>query len=481
MSDAWTISIRPPFTDDAWGLVKVQNIDGSYWPAESRQDAVARIQRRLEPPRDTIVKQETPVGEATVVIDAHPDYEGIVTPGQLVGTQTGLGTFGTTTDPFANTPWCEHQSEFELVDTLRARPDAVLHITAGEPPDTETNPDGWPWTRSLWARTADEGIDLMAFRANRYDWRRFTARDATFLLRFLQHEWPTAKSNTRFNQFLLDEERDADDLDGVYTWTPEETRFVTPARTPFEDGFDYCPETRSRINGWTYAPFEGWTSGCEQWVDGPDAPETRVILKHHHSEFSFLEVKDDRLGGGVFIPECFPRKSQADYTPAALRDEAVKWMARNPPKQVEHPTFTPELDSTFPGWTRITDPRVGRRNDTITVAHAQPAPYGTVRVLYIEGEAGSTDFHIQLQYRYQTEYAPVLVYVDEAPIELPANVSAAVAESRASTLADRFEPYVLNDPTVTSAIRTYFDRRDEPLPEESGDPEQLHATKIGSN
>lgn len=84
-----------------------------------------------------------------------------------------------------------------------------------------------------------------------------------------------------------------------------------------------------------------------------------------------------------------------------------------------------------------------------------------------------------MQYRYKTDLYPTVVYCDDTPITLPEHVSAAVARSRAETLADRFSPSVINDEDVEAAIREFFERRTEPLPNDCSDPAEIPSTKIG--
>jgi len=84
-----------------------------------------------------------------------------------------------------------------------------------------------------------------------------------------------------------------------------------------------------------------------------------------------------------------------------------------------------------------------------------------------------------VQYRYKTDLYPTVVYYDDAPVTLPEHVSAAVARSRAETLADRFSPGVINDEDIEAAIREFFERRTEPLPNDCSDPAEIPSTKIG--
>lgn len=410
MSSPWTISIRPPFRDDCWAILRARFIDAQYWEADSKQEAIDRLKAGIENPR-AVPGDNPPVSRKTVRIDAHEDFANSITLETLFEDQVGLGSFGQTTTV---EPWHEKQPEREHLEPLYDS-EVVLHATDGEGP--ADHPSGWEWDYAVWAAHDTENVfDVVLHRPARYEWTTM-AVETSELLRILQGHWHT-QGSAHLKQFYF--EKSTEDADDPYlAWEPGGIDIVPRAETPFDQAWDYCPGVPMELNGWKYDPHASLAR--EVWRSEID-PERRVELHHTYDEYSFLKVYDSRVSGAdaAMIPDGFDSKVQSETPAAELREKAVGWMRQHSPAGVTYPAYDRRLLETPSGWELDKSPGVRYGNEFYIRYRKETAPEQDADTLIeIAGAPKGTNYTVTLMEREDG----VITKKDEAPIDVPENCS----------------------------------------------------------
>lgn len=422
MSSSWTISIRPPFADDCWAILRARFVDAQYWEADSKQDAINRLKAGIDEPRD-VPGENPPVTRQTVAIDAHEDFANSITLDTLFEDQVGLGSFGQAT---TEKPWHESQPEREHIEPLYDS-EVVLHATDGEGP--ANHPSGWNWDYAIWAAHDTENVfDVVLHRPERYEWTT-TTMETSELLRILQGRWHT-QGSVHLKQFYF--EQSTEDTDDSYlAWEPGGIDIVPRTETPFDEAWDFCPDVPMELNGWEYDPHaslsrEVWRSEIE--------PERRVELHHTYDEYSFLKVYDSRVSGAdaAMIPDGFDSKIQSDTSAAELREKAVGWMRQHSPNGVTHPAYDDRLMETPAGWELDTSPGV-RYGTEFYVRYRRTTTHNQDReqMVEISGPVKSNKYTVTL-IETQTESGTQ----KKRSIRVPENSSPIVAHSRFCRFAE---------------------------------------------
>ena len=422
MGSPWTISIRPPFRDDCWAILRARFVDAQYWEADSKQDAIDRLKAGIDEPRN-VPGDTPPVTRQTVAIDAHEDFANSITLDTLFEDQVGLGSFGQAT---AEKPWHESQPERELIEPLYGSK-VVLHATDGEGPTD--HPSGWNWDYAIWAAHDTENVfDVVLHRPERYEWTT-TTMETSELLRVLQGRWHT-QGSAHLKQFYF--EQSTEDADDPYlAWEPGGIDIVPRAETPFDEAWDFCPGVPMELNGWEYDPHaslsrEVWRSEIE--------PERRVELHHTYDEYSFLKVYDSRVSGAdaAMIPDGFDSKIQSDTSAAELREKAVGWMRQHSPNGVTHPAYDDRLMETPDGWEVAKAPGV-RHGTEFYVRYRRATTHNQDReqMVEISGPVKSNKYTVTL-IETQTESGTQ----KKRPIRVPESSSPIVAHSRFCRFAE---------------------------------------------
>ncbi|TKX45572.1 hypothetical protein EXE41_11160 [Halorubrum sp. SD690R] len=410
MSSSWTISIRPPFADDCWAILRARFVDAQYWEADSKQDAIDRLKAGIGEPRD-VPGENPPVTRQTVAIDAHEDFANSITLDTLFEDQVGLGSFGQAT---TEKPWHESQPEREHIEPLYDS-EAVLHATDGNGPTG--HPSGWSWDYAIWAAHDTENVfDVVLHRPERYEWTT-TTMETSELLRILQGRWHT-QGSAHLKQFYF--EQSTEDADDPYlAWEPGGIDIVPRTETPFDGGWDFCPGVPMKLNGWKYDPHASLSR--EVWRS-EIGPERRVELHHTYGEYSFLKVYDSRVSGAdaAMIPDGFDTKVQSTTSASDLRDKAVRWMRQHSPGGVAHPAFDDRLMETPNGWGLDQSPGV-RYGSEFHIRYRNAATEQDADTLIeVAGVPKGTNYTVRLMQREDG----VITTTDDSRIDVQENYSA---------------------------------------------------------
>ncbi|MFD1570100.1 MULTISPECIES: hypothetical protein [Haloferacaceae] len=385
MTTTWPISIRPPFADDCWAIVRARFLDAQYWEADSKQAAIDQLKAGIDDPRN-VPGENPPVTRQTVAIDAHEDFANSITLDTLFENQVGLASFGEAT---TEEPWFKAQPEWTQLEPLYDA-DRVLHATSGDGP--AEHPSGWEWDYAIWARHAgDKEFDIVLHRPERYEWTTKTA-ETSELIRILQGRWHT-QGSAHLKQFYF--EKSHEDTDDPYlAWEPAAVEYHPESESPFDPSWDFCPGAPMAINGWEYDPHARLSR--EVWRS-TTTPERRVELHHNPSDYSFLKVFDSRVSGAdaAMVPDGFDGKVQSTTSASDLRDKAVRWMRQHSPGGVAHPAFDAQLLETPAGWVLDRSPGV-RYGTEFHVRYRKETPSDEETNVFIEiaGPSKSTDFRV---------------------------------------------------------------------------------------
>lgn len=452
MSSKWTISVRPPFVDDAWAIIRARFVDAQYWHAETKQDAIARLKEHIKNPRN-VPGNNPPVIAENIRLDNHEDFENQLTIDQLFSNQLGFGAFGNASEY----TWFQHQDELEILEPIIGT-SQILHVTSGDGPDD--HPSDWNWGRSLWIKhLSDNEFDIYLHRPERYTWvkKQVETSEAIRILQGRWHEQSTTDTGSHhLKQFYYERSITDDQCSGYLKWVPGQHEYKEAEETPFGENWDFCPGFPSLVNGWTYDPFA--RLGREVWRNTEVPSKPRVELHHHYDDFSFLKVYDGRVSGAdsAMIPDGFKSKRQATADPGDLRERAIAWMKQNSPGRITYPSYDKKLRDAPEGWDIDGKPGV-RSGNEFYVRYIQPVTEDARRAIVIEGRSGSTDFNVKLRYELESEHGRnVKVSEDPNPIDLPTNCSIDIAYLRAKKLGKQ-----LNNTDIDQSIHQKIQNQSE--------------------
>jgi len=376
MSDQFQIDIRPPYLDDAWALCHT-SLNGEWFHVGSHGEAVETLQDRLTEFAETGSSPD----EEQIAIDCHPDYSSALTTSELLG--SGLSQFGITSGgQFDSSHWYEHQTEYEEWVLELAAQDAeenrsILHVALSEPDRESSGSNPWEWTRVVWIQpqASGSGYNVVLHDASNYAWAIQDNWQTSGVVRILQGDWPmthteevpapTAVPRYQLNVRRADEYAPPSHLEWPGIDSAETVTLLSdPDGTPFDSDFEYCRNVPSAVNGWEYAPTR--LTGHERWEQSDGHAYVKIL--HHHTDFSWVEVGDDRLGGvrGRFPGDSLPGKVQAEYSDAEARSVAIDWMKTHDPELWSHPGHHECLHQPPEGWTLAKGPRVVQGSVTVT-------------------------------------------------------------------------------------------------------------------
>jgi hypothetical protein len=420
----YEVVVEPPYYDDQWACIWARFDRNEFWHAESKDDALERLQAKAEEPEGRTYPV-TPLPADSIEINAHPDYEDAITPTEIAG--GGLATFGVSGGgPFGtgDSHWRFSHRGYDKVVVPLVNSDGPEVVQLSVASECNSTPDSWPWDRRVWIRdSVDSGFDLWVHRAADYDWASWEGVDASTIVRVLDGDWPSTfgdiETVVRYRTIAGSEDEPTH-----LEWGGLEAAAVEYLKshegTPFDDGFAFAPAAGDRVNGWVYEPDSH--SHRESWV-GPKG-ETDVTV-HHHQDFSWFTVRDRRLGGAGsrITPDSYPSKRQAEFTPEEARAAATEWMRTHDPDLWSHDAYREELTAAPDGWELLKRPAVSQSRPTeVYVALVQPAKGDVSRVLRVAGTVGKEDADIELEYRHPSESDHIqyeTLYSEENPVELP--------------------------------------------------------------
>jgi hypothetical protein len=429
MSNTWTITLYPPFRDDRWAYIEAKFVDGHYFSASSREQAIETLRTKIDSP-DQLYGNEPPA-EENITVTSHPDFETTLSAEDLHGqkTQLGLEKFGTETEP-----WYKSQEEYHgYLEPLLEKENTVLTVKSGD--GVQSHPSEWDWNYSVWIHKTESDparFDCILHRTDSYDWTWRENLHQNELTQILIGEFHNSKQR-QLNRVKVERCREKD-ISYAF-WEPNFHAYEEPTDTPFSDSWDFCPGVPSEINGWIYDPSaslarEVWRDSDHAGVE--DDQGRRVEINHNYApEYSFGRVFDARVGGAksAMHPGQIESKFQSEMSPAEARAAAVDFMEQTPPEQVQHPGFDERFYETPPDWSLSYGPTVGSRSSLVVAWRADVDAYAVE--VEMTGTIGGTDFELEARYYEDgTEIA-----VDDDPVPLRDDASAKIAHSQFESLA----------------------------------------------